>query len=83
MSGSIFNKTTTPSLRQIPLSLDNNLPFTVIIFGTPDDNEVAFSCHLDSCVTMDTGSYLLHMWIMTTYLDIVASYKRYGDNEPL
>ena len=64
------------------LYLDNNLPSTVIIFGTSDNNKVVFSCHLDSCTAMNTGNSLLHMWIMTTYPDIVASYERYNDNEP-
>ena len=61
MSGSIFKTSATPKFRQMSLSLDNNLPSTVIIFGTSDDNEVAFSCHLDSCATMNTGNSLLHV----------------------
>ena len=66
----------------MPLSLDNNIPSTVIRFGASDDNEVAFSCHLDSCAAMNTGNSLLHMWIMTTYPEIIASYERYDDDEP-
>ena len=28
---------------------------------------------------MNTGSLLLHMWIITTYPDIVLSYEQYND----
>ena len=82
-SGSIFNTTAAPLLRKIPLSLDINLPSTVFRFGTSEENEIAFSCHLDSYVARNTGNSLLHMWIMTTYPEIVASYERYNDDKPL
>ena len=62
--------------------LDNNLPSTVIRFGSSDNNDIVFSCHLDSCAAMNTGNSLLHMWIMTTYPEIIASYERYDDDEP-
>ena len=76
---SIFNTTAATLLRKMSLPLDNNLPSKVIQFGSSDDNEIAFSCHLDSCTATNTGNSLLHTWIMTTYPDIVASYEAYGD----
>ena len=65
----------------MPLSLDNDLPSTVLRFGSSDDNEISFSCHLDSCAAMNTGNTLLHMWIMTNYPDIVDSYEQFDDSD--
>ena len=66
----------------MPLSLDNNLPSTVLRFGTSADNKITFSCPLDSCAAMNTGNSLLHMWIITTYPEIVANYECYDDEKP-
>ena len=82
MTGTLLNTISTTNLRQMPLSLDNNLPAATLRFGKNNDNEVAFSCHLDSCAAMNTGNKLLHMWIMTTYPDIVVSYEQYNDENP-
>ena len=82
MTGTLLNTISTTNLRQMPLSLDNNLPAATLRFGTNNENEVAFSCHLDSCAAMNTGNKLLHMWIMTTYPDIVKSYEQYDDENP-
>ena len=79
MLGSIFNTAVATSLRKIPLSMDNNLPSTVLKFVSSDDNEIAFSCHLDSCTAMNNGNSLLHMRIKSTYSKIVESYERYDD----
>ena len=66
----------------MPLSLDNDLPAAVFSFGTSIDNEVEFSCHMDSCAAMNTANLLLHQWIMTTYPDIVDSYEHFNDDNP-
>ena len=80
--GSILSTAVHPTLRQMPLSLDNELPSTVLRFGTSDANEAAFTCHLDSCAAINIGNSLLHMWIMTEYPEILHSYKRYDDDSP-
>ena len=68
----------------MPLSLDNVLPAAVIRFESSDENEVVFSCHLDSYTAINTAKSLLRMWIMTTYSDIVLSYKQFDDEfEPI
>ena len=41
--GYIFNTTVTPSVRNIPLFLENDLPSTVLRFGSSDDNEIDLS----------------------------------------
>ena len=66
----------------IPLSLDNTLLEAVIRFGSSNEDEVAFIWYPDSCTDMDTAYSLLHMWIMTIYPDIVASYERFDDKDP-
>ena len=59
--------------RHKPLSLDNDLLAAEFRFGKSQDNEVPFPCHLDSYTAMNTGNLLLHMWIITTYSEIIAS----------
>ena len=71
-----------PDLQYMTLSLDNELPAAVFYSGTLMDNEIPFSCHLDSCGAMNTGSLTLHQWISTTYLHIVHSYEQYDDSQP-
>ena len=66
----------------MPLSLDNDLPSALFRFGTSDDNEVPFPCHLDSCAAMNTGSLVLHQWIITNYPAIVQSYEQFDDSTP-
>ena len=41
--------------------------------------ETPFLCHLDSCAGMNTGSLLLHQWIITTFPQIVKSYQQFDD----
>ena len=65
----------------MPLSLDNDLPSTVLRFGSLDDNEIIFSCHLDNFILINTGHSLLHMWIMTNYLETVESYDCHDDTD--
>lgn len=65
--------------RQMALSLDNNLPSTVLRFGSNDENEVAFSVHYDRYASMNTANELLHIWIITLYPEIVVSYELYDD----
>ena len=66
-SGTFLNRTGIFMQCQMPLSLDNNLPSTVLRFGYTDKYEIALSFYLDSCAAMNTGNYLLHMWILVTY----------------
>ena len=47
--GKVLSTTPIPTLRQIPLDVDNKLPAIEVRFGTNDDNEIQFLCHLDSC----------------------------------
>ena len=56
--GSVFNTMVVSPVREIPLSLDNNLLSTVIRFGSSESDEIVFSCHLDSCAAMNTGNSL-------------------------
>ena len=63
----------------MPLSIDNDLPLTVLRFGSSDENEVAFSVHYDSYAAMNTANEILHIWIMTTYSEIVTGYEQYDD----
>ena len=65
--GSTYNTSIHPTLRQMSLSLDNNIPLTVLRFSTSDINKIVFSCHLDRCAAMNTWNSLLHMLIMTEY----------------
>ena len=60
LTGLLMNVVSSPQLRAMPLSLDNTLPAAVFRFGTNLCNEVPFSCHLDSCAAMNTGSLHLH-----------------------
>ena len=71
LSGTILNVVSSPTIQNMPLTLDNNLPAAVFRFGATNNTEIPFSCHLDSCAAMNTGSLLLHMYIITTYPSIV------------
>ena len=82
LSGTILIVVSSPTMRNMPLTLDNDLPAAVFRFGATNDTEIPFSCHLDSCAAMNTGSLLLHMWITTTYPSIVECYKQYDDAVP-
>ena len=77
--GSVLNVSGNVIARKMPLSIDNDLPSTVLRFGSSDKNEIAFAVHCDSCAAMNTANELLHMWIMTTYPEIVLKYERYDD----
>ena len=61
------------------LNLDNTLPSTVFRFASTDENEIQFSFHIDSCAAMNTANYLLNMWIIITYPEIVHSYEHCAD----
>jgi hypothetical protein len=73
----IFNQTSSDQLRHMPLDLDNGLPGIEIVLG-----DVAFLCHVDSCAAMSTGNTLVHMWIMSTYPEIVVDYCEHNDPIP-
>ena len=82
LTGSLMNVASSTQLRAMPLSLDNVLPAAVFRFGTNSSNEIPFSCHLDSCAAMNTGSLYLHQWIITEYPHIVEKYEQYDDAQP-
>ena len=71
-----------PSLRPMPLGLDNNLPGIVIRAGTSKTDMITFLCHVDSCAAMNTGNLLLHQYVMMKNPSIVAEYCQYDDNNP-
>ena len=71
-----------PSIRPIPLSVDNKLPAIEMRFGTNPDTELQFMCHLDSCAGMNTGNLALHQWVITNHPDIVDSYEECNDANP-
>ena len=79
LSGNLLNNVASPSLRHLPLSLDNRLPAAVLRFGSSNNNALSLACHLDSCAAMHIGSLLLYQWIITTYRNIVDSYEQYDD----
>ena len=79
MLGVVLNTTAARIINHMPLSLNNNLSSTVFRFSSTHSNEILFSCHLDICAVMKTGSLLLHMWIIIPYPDIVFSYEQYDD----
>lgn len=64
-------------VRHMPLDIDNGLPGIVVLFG-----KTAFLCHVDSCAAMNTGNWLLHKWIMSTFPDIVVDYQEFNDPNP-
>ena len=74
--------TTPSSMCPIPLKVDNNMPAIELRFGTSTTDGVQFLCHLDTCGGMNTGSLLLHQWLMTNHPSIVHKYEEYRDPEP-
>ena len=64
----------------MPISIDNNLPSSVLRYGYMDENEIALSRYLDSYAVMNTVKSLLHMWIMTTYPETLAIYEHDNDS---
>ena len=65
----------TGVVRAMPLALDNDLPAVELQFGSSDDDEICFCCHLDICAAMNTGNLLLHMWIMTKFPYLVSNFE--------
>ena len=82
MLGNTLKTTALPVLNPMSPFLDNGLPAVIYRFGKSDDQEVPFSCHLESCAAMNTYSLLLHVWIITSYPEIVHSYEQYDDDTP-
>ena len=81
-NGTLLNDVSSLTCRNMPLSLDDDLPAVVLRFGTSSDNEVPFACHLDTCAAMNTGSLHLHQWIITNNMHIVDSYEQYDNDNP-
>ena len=80
--GKIFSTPSAQIARQIPLPINNALPAVEFRFGTDDENEIQFLCHVDSCAGMNTGSLLMHQWVMTKCPHIVAKYEEFNDENP-
>ena len=71
--GQIYLSTKSYQPKLIPLPVSNNLPAIEIQFGQSNELENPFVCHLDSCAGINTGSLILHQWIITTFPYIVKS----------
>ena len=82
LSGSLLNIASADGIRPMPLALDNGLPAAVLRFGTSSEDEIPFSCHLDSCAAMNTGSLHLHQWVCTQHPHLVANYEQFDDKKP-
>ena len=65
--------------RPMPLELDNSLPAINLCFGSTDDNEVVFPCHVDSCAAMNAGNLRVHQWVITHHPEIVTKYLQFDD----
>ena len=60
ISAEVLNTSATAYIKPMPLDVDNGLPGVEIWFGSDDNNEVGFVCHLDTCAAMNTGNLLTH-----------------------
>ena len=67
----------------MPMDIDNELPTIHMRFGTYDTYEAKFCTHFDSCAGMNFGNLKLHQCIITTNPDIVESYIKFYDENPL
>ena len=79
----VGHQVTTP---QIPLDVDNKLPGIELWFGTSDENEVGFLCHMDTCAVMNTDNLAVHQWLITTQPHMIVEYIQFDDShsfEPL
>ncbi len=81
VSASILRSSVAPT-RQMPLDLDNGLPGILVRFGSTDEEEISFTCLVDTCAAMNTGNLKVHQWIMTQYPSLVAEYVQYDDENP-
>jgi len=77
LSSSIHNTVSTPTLSYMPRLLVNALPASVLWFGTTQEDEILFSFLQDRCAVINTGSLLIYMYIITTYLHILKSYEKF------
>jgi len=68
--------------RPMPLEMDNGLPAVQFRFGHTDDDEINFSCHVDSCAAMNVGNLRVHHWIITNYPAVVEEYIQFDDENP-
>jgi hypothetical protein len=68
--------------RPMPLEMDNGLPAVQFRFGHTDDDEINFSCHVDSCAAMNVGNLRVHQWIITNYPAVVEEYIQFDDENP-
>ena len=74
VSALVLNTNTSTYTQPMPLDVDNGLLVVELWFGSNDDNEVGFMCHLDTCAAIDTGNLRVHQWLMTKHPDIVTEY---------
>ena len=82
LSGSLLNVASAHNLRAMHLALDNGLPAAVLCFGTLVDDEIPFSCHLDSCAAISTVSFHLYQWIITQHPHLVNNYEQFDNINP-
>ena len=64
LNGTVLNVASTPEMRNMPLSLDNDLLAAVFRFGTTSEDEIPFACHLDTFAAMNTGNLHLCQWFI-------------------
>ena len=81
-SANIFISDTTSSTPPMPLDVDNGLPGIELWFGTSQEDELCFICHMDTCAAMNTGNLTVHKWLMTKYPHLVAEYIQFDDSRP-
>ena len=66
----------------MPLDVDNGFPGIEVCFGISSENEFGYMCHIDTCAAMNTGDLLVHQWLMTTHLHLVAEFIQYNHRKP-
>ena len=66
----------------MPLDLDDDLPGVVLRIEKKNDDTIRFLAHVDTCAAMNTGNILLHKYIMTKNLSLVAEFIQYNDADP-
>ena len=71
-----------PSVRPMPLGLDNGLPGTLLRLGADSATQIGLFCHIDSCAAMNTGNLLAHQYLMSTYPETVLEYTQHNDTNP-
>jgi hypothetical protein len=71
---------TSPSLRPMPIRVDNGLPHLRLNLGLHAD--ATLSVLFDSGAALSSGYLPYHLWIMRENPDIVASFEQFDDSNP-